>query len=226
MTWRKIKFLVFVLATVFCTFAMIACGDGNWNGNKNNVTVKGYVRTASFERVQDNVYYDGELKVRSSSDGSFEIEVPNGSDEEITSGISLEGSSFTYVQYDSNERVVVIVKLDDGMTVNDFYFLSGKMVLHSDGETVASGTELRIDGNTVKSFSDDRNFDIGPVYKDSIVSAYKEGGEFINASLIPHNDICFADKLSDVSETTEVAINGEKVNLKHITGVTFRLKDI
>ena len=230
---HKIKFFTLFMATVF-VFAvsvfLAACGKGNGNGasgdNGNKMVVKGYVRTVSFETVQENIYYTGELKGQTDTDGSFEIQVPLVSDEELTDNFALAHNRLTYVQYDANEKSVIMVKLDEGMTVNDFYFLSGKMVLHSDGETVASGTELKIDGNTVKSFSDDGNFDIAMVHKNSTISAYKDGGEFVSASLIPYNNICFSDTLSSVSETSEITVNGAKVSLKHITGVTFRLNDI
>ena len=219
-------------------FAAVACFAGCQNGGRNGdqnggqgggqgtFALKGIVRTVSFAGAQEDIYYGGEVIGRSAADGSFEIQAPAGkSDEELTAQIGLAGDSLTYTQYTSEGLSLVIVRLGEGMAAEDFYFLSGKVVLHSDGETVAAGAELRIDGTPVKAFSDDRNFDVGLVHKDSIVSVYKEGWESIDANLIPYNDVCFAEKLAGVRETTELTANGAKTAFKHLTGVTFRLRE-
>lgn len=227
--------LLALSATLCCLF-FAACGDkSNGNGGDGqenqggaveNVTLTGIVRTASCAAVQEQVLYDGEIKGQADENGRFEITVPRGSDEDYTSKAGISSDSIRYVEYNDSQPKLVIIKLEDGMEISDFYFLSGKVVLHSDGETVASGVSLKVDGNVVKTFGSDRNFDLPPIYKDSIISAYKEGGEFVDASMLPYNDLCFADELATATETRSVTANGQRVELKFIAGVTFRLKDV
>lgn len=224
----KIASVILTLVTaVVCCMLCVACNDGNNGGDnfKHYVTVSGVVRTASYVPLQEQIYYDGEVVGTSDAQGMFEISIPIGSDEDNTAKLGLASDSFRYVKYDGQMRVVII-KLDDGMQISDFYFLSGKVVLQSDGETVATGAELRIDGNTVWPFDTNGNFDLEPVHKDSIVSAYKEGYEFVTATMKPYNDICFADALETTTETRTLTVNGKSETLKCITGVTFRLNDI
>ena len=234
---RRIKIfstvLAFILASICCLF-FAACRDkgnggnqgGNGGGTSNNVTLNGIVRTLSYDAVQESILYDGEVKAQSDENGRFEISVPPGSNEDYTLKAGISSNSFRYIEYENGQLSLVIIKLEEGMQISDFYFLAGKVVLHSDGETVAPGVALKVDGNVIKTFEDNRNFDTAPIFKDSIISVYKEGAEFIDASLIPYNDICFADELATVTETRSVIVNGQTVELKLIAGVTFRLKDV
>lgn len=239
----RTKFLSTVIAVLLaavCCLFFSACGDngkgnggsqsggqgGNGGNGVNNVTLTGMVRTASYAALPETIFYDKEVKGQADENGRFEITVPQGSDEDYTSKITISSNSFCYIEYEDSQSRLVIIKLEEGMQISDFYFLAGKVVLHSDGETVASGASLKVDGNVIKTFENDRNFDSAPIYKDSIISAYKEGGEFIDASMIPYNNICFADQLATATETRSITANGQTVELKFIAGVTFRLKDV
>lgn len=233
---HRIKIFSIILACLLasvCCLLFAACGDkgngGNQGGNgggNHNVTLTGIVRTASYVALQESILYDGQVKAQSDENGRFEISVPSGSNEDYTLKTGISSDSFRYIEYENGQLSLVIIKLEEGMQISDFYFLAGKVVLHSDGETVAPGVALKVDGNVIKTFEDNRNFDTAPIYKNSIISAYKEGGEFIDASLIAYNDICFADALETATETRSVTVNGQTVELKLIAGVTFRLKDI
>lgn len=234
---KQIVFLACAMAIAVCTFT--ACGGNGQNngtaGSGEKTTIKGYVRTVSFLPVSEKIYFDGEEAGESNPDGTFEISVAQGDENTYAEKLALEGNSFVAVQYGQNGAEYFVIKADEGVTQNDFYMLSGKVVKHFaegdelvGGETVASGTVLKIDGNPVLTFVDDRNFGIGPVYKNSVISLENGDKTFITASEIPFNNVTYA-KILEITgimpEVRETNFNGNLFQISSLEGVTFRLKN-
>lgn len=211
--------LLMLLPTFFA-----ACGGDGW---RQDTVVTGVLRDKSFAPLSEDIYFDGEKVGTSAADGSFEITVSDSSQDGLTTKLGLgEGSkSFVYMQYGENASTTVIVKCDTDFSIDDYYMLSGKIVLHSDGETAAGGTELRIDGNRVARDESARDFDVPFVHKDSIISVYKEGYISVDSAFLPYNERCLSEALAETQDLAEVYVNGLRTNLKQVGGVTFRMAE-
>lgn len=235
---KLILMLMLALALLVSCFA-IACGnDGNSeNGGNggggfhvNNEELNGYIRTVGFQSVaQAKICYNGEVKATAGDDGKFTISVKR-EDYNVTTGkITVEGSpSLTY--YDYNSRQLVVIQIEEGMEVTDFYSVAGKVVEYYSGETAVEGSVLCIDGTVVKTFSavgNDRNFNLSFVHKDSIISARKDG---YTCHLEVHGPEITGFRVSDIpvtAETQKVFVNGKEVTFNELGGgFTFRLKSI
>lgn len=242
----RISTILLVALVLLVSLFAVACGNnggnsdsngGNSNGGNNNggnrieyVDLQGYIRDVGFQSVaQAKICYDGEVKATSGEDGRFTVSVKR-EDYNLTTGkITVEGSpSLTY--YDYNSQQLLIIKLEEGMEITDFYFISGKVVEYYNGETAVEGSVLCIDGTTVKTFStvgNDRNFDLAFVHKDSVISAYKEG---YTSHLELYGPEITGIRVGDIpatNETQSICVNGEEVAFKVIGGgFTFRLKSI
>lgn len=221
-----------------CAFVSCAGNGANKDDGGEKVeteTIKGHVRTVSFLPVSEKIYYDGKEVGESNADGAFEISVPCGETLTCAANLSLEDNSFVTVQYDRSGTTFIIIKTNKNMTPNDFYMLSGKVVKQFaegdevvGGETVAAGTVMKIDGNPVLTFSDDRNFGVGPVYKESVISLQNGDKTFITASEIPFNNVTYAqiiEMAQATPETMEVSFNGIVHSIAALNGVTFRLNN-
>ena len=225
--FKKVASILGVITMTVC----VGCGEDtngqsqNGGGSGRTVTLTGTVRSARFAPVKADIFYDGKNVGVSKDDGTFEVTVPERAGGNYDSVLGV-GNSFTRSYYQNNQQTIEIIVLEDGMTYNDFYMFSGKIVLHSDGETVASGTTMKIDGNTVLTVSDNRNFDVGPVYKDSVITWTNEQGTFLDGKFLPLESCTFAQGFSEIADTTEQYINGEKVTLKHVVGYTVRLNNV
>lgn len=225
-----------IFAALLCAVALVfascfvGCGNGSGNGNGSGddrlTAVSGTVRTVGFTPLAVDILYDGKKVGVSGDDGAFTVNIPHGDDIAQSAKLTVDGNAFTYLSYSNSKREFVIVRAETDATVDDFCCVSGKVVLHSDGETVAPGCELRIDGATVLHITTDRNFDIKFVHKDSVFSAYKQGGEFVDRNEIPYDRVTPADVFDDHDETTELTVNGQKRTVKVISPITFRLNDI
>lgn len=243
-TFSKVIAIVLLIVLSFACCLLVACDNNapdennnnnnsgnnneNNNNNDNNVTVTymdvtGYIRNVLFEPVQTDVYYNGEVKSQSDTDGNFELTVETEGYDALTGKIGLKGPSLTYFELDTDKTRLIIIELDEGMTVNDFYFFSGKVVDHSDGESAVAGSSLTIDGTAVATFESHGNFDVQFVHKDSVVTAVMDGYDCYDGYFHPWKGGSLADKLDGTELTRSVIVNGEKVTLKHIIGFTLRL---
>ena len=102
-----------------------------------------------------------------------------------------------------------------------------KRIIAIGGGELRERTTMKIDGNTVLTVSDNRNFDVGPVYKDSVITWTNEQGTFLDGkNFLPLESCTFAQGFSEIADTTEQYINGEKVTLKHVVGYTVRLNNV
>lgn len=221
--------LLVALMLLVCCFAA-ACDDGEKGGHVDYDDVQGYVRGVDFQGVaQAKICYDGEVKATAGEDGTFTISVPRQDDSALTGKITLDGvPSLAYFDYNGGKQLVII-KLEEGMQVTDFYFVSGKVVEYYNGETAVDGSVLMIDGNVVKTFSadgNDRNFDLTFVHKDSLITAYKDGYTCHLEVYGPEiTGIPVANLSENVTETKTLCVNGSDATVKVIGGgLTFRLK--
>lgn len=216
------------LVLLMCIFA-VACSDSqNGGDNVEYEDVHGYVRTADFQDIaQAEICYNGAVKTTTDNEGKFTISVQKEDYNLITGKITVEGSpSLTYFDY--NLKQFVVIKLEEGMDVTEFYCISGKVVEYYNGETAVEGSVLKIDDVVIKTFTtvgNDRNFNIEFVHKDSVISAYKEGYTCHIEVFGPEiSGVCVTD-IPTTTETKELYVNGEKVALNEIGGgFTFRLK--
>lgn len=235
MTDKKMKYrffavLLVVVALLVCCFAT-ACNNGeNGGGHVEYDDLQGYVRTVGFQNAaQEKICYNGAVTTTADDEGRFTINVQREDFDLITGKITIDGSpSLTYFDYNSQQ--LVIIKIEEGMNVTDFYYLSGKVVEYYNGETAVESSVLKIDDTIVKTFTtvgNDRNFNLAFVHKDSVVSAYKEG---YSCHIEVYGPEITGVRVTDISttyDTKELYVNGENVTLKEIGGgFTFRLKSI
>lgn len=228
---KKNRLSIILLATLvlLICFFIVACNDSeNGGGHVEYYDVQGYVRTVDFQNVaQAKICYNGAVKSTADNEGKFTISVQR-EDFDLTTGkITIEdSSSLTYFDYKSQQ--FVIIKIEEGMEVTDFCFLSGKVVEYYNGEIAVDDSVLKIDDTIVKTFTtvgNDRNFNLAFVHKDSVVSAYKEG---YTCHLEVYGPVITGVRVKDISTTSEIKelyVNGENVTLKELGGgFTFRLK--
>ena len=235
-TWRNVSAIFLIIALMFTCCLIAACDNNNGNNGGNNgggnnppappvsnLKLSVYVRNVSFEPIQTDVYYNNEVAGQSDAEGKLELTVKSEGMDALTGKIGLKDPSLTYAPMDMNSSDIVIIRLDEGMTVNDFYFFSGKVVNHSDGESALAGARLVINGTTVWTFENSGNFDLSFVHKDSAVNAVMEGYDCLDGFFHPWEGGTLEEVLQDTSETVSVVVNGKKTDYKHITGFTLRL---
>lgn len=226
---NRLSVILLVALVLLVSCFAVACNNGEpGRGRVGYEDVQGYVRAVDFQSVaQAKICYNGTVKATADDEGKFTISVPR-EDYNLTTGkITIEGSpSLTYFDY--NSRQLVVIQIEEGMKVTDFYYLSGKVVEYYNGEVAVDGSVLRIDGTVVKTFSttgNDRNFDLAFVHKDSVVSAYKQGYTCHLEVYGPEVNGIRVSDIQNISETKTLCVNGENATLNVIGGgFTFRLK--
>lgn len=225
----RVYAVVATALTLFFVFTFAACANGDGGnggpqgGSQNLVAVTGTVRDVSFRPLAEDIYYDGKKVGRSDDNGHFEVKVANTEEKTLTQMLSVAEHSFAYCSYNDSGMYAVLVKTEKDFRAEDFVMIGGKIVLHSDGETVASGVELRIDGVKILVTGNNRNFDLAFIYKESVLSVYKEGGNFVDINSIPYSEVSVSTLIGNATESQKRVVNGEDVQIKCVSGVTFRL---
>lgn len=241
---KKLSIAIMIIA-LLCVVVLCACDKGdnehnnnsNSNNNNNQENLKSYsfsvdVRNASFVPIEGaEIIYDGKSVGLSNSEGGAECSVMI-SGNIIPNKIGIFGRSYILKcpsMMDSDGTPIEspyfqIIVLQDGDSLQDFFYISGKIVTHSDGETVEYGVSLTLDGNEVHNTDNGRDYGI-IMRSGSTLSAHKDGYDFVDIAAIPYNDVVFnKEDLSATTEVTDVIFNGEDATIKCLGGVTFRAK--